>query len=84
MKNKNMEILMNDKNRYIGYVVKFKPDKGFGFIKNRSDGKCYFVHISQIVRHDSLNVGDTVEFSIGFNKRADKEQAEKVLVIENK
>ncbi|MDY5027150.1 MAG: cold shock domain-containing protein [Oliverpabstia sp.] len=84
MKNKEMEILIDDKNRYIGYVVKFKPEKGFGFIKNRSDGECYFVHISQIVGHDSLNVGDTVEFSIGFNKRADKEQAEKVLVIENK
>lgn len=79
-------VKMSDRNseesRYVGWVVKFHPDRGFGFIKSKN-GQRYFVHISQIVGDEILHVGDMVEFNIEFNKRANKEQATKVLVMEN-
>ena len=85
MKNsQDMESLMECDNRHIGYVSKFNPDKGFGFIKSKKDQQYYFVHISQVLGSDRLNVGDIVEFSIGFNQRANKEQAVDVLIMENR
>lgn len=75
------DLLGNDI-RYTGHVTRYTPERGFGFIKK--DGKYYFVHISQIVGGGNLAKGDLVEFSIGFNQKAGKEQAENVLVMENR
>lgn len=40
---------MSEQNRFVGRVIKFYPEKGYGFIRNRADQTSYFVHISQII-----------------------------------
>lgn len=49
--------------RLTGTVLKWMPDKGFGFIQG-SDGSQYFFHRSAVIRDvDTLQVSDAVTFT---------------------
>lgn len=67
--------------RMWGIVTKYNKERGFGFIKSKVDGQSYFVHVSQI-QDGVLERGYLVEFGVGISKKAGKEQAENVIVIE--
>jgi CspA family cold shock protein len=45
-----------------GTVKFFNESKGFGFIKDSSNGTEYFVHVSGLV--DEIKEGDDVEFDL--------------------
>lgn len=78
-----MELYMIEEKRHWGYVTKYISQKGYGFIRSKIDGQSYFVHRSQIPDR-FLTKGSLVEFSVGFNERTGKEEAQNVLVMESK
>mmetsp|Transcript_104677 Transcript_104677/g.291557 ORF Transcript_104677/g.291557 Transcript_104677/m.291557 type:complete len:379 (-) Transcript_104677:64-1200(-) len=55
--------------RFVGFIKSFNDQKGFGFIENDELKSMYgsdvFVHIKQL---GNFQVGDTVSFSVFFNK----------------
>ena len=67
--------------RKIGYVTNYFPDKGYGFCK--CDQESYFFHINNLLSKEPLSRGDKVEFSVGFNKRKQKEEAVDVIAMGN-
>lgn len=57
-----------------GRVKWFNDSKGYGFIKNDSDGRDIFVHYTSIIGNSSkksLEVGDRVTFSVGTSRKGD-------------
>ncbi|HVN58839.1 MAG TPA: cold shock domain-containing protein [Bacteroidales bacterium] len=50
-----------------GTVKFFNKSKGFGFIKDDSTGKEYFVHSSGLI--DNINENDKVTFEIEMGKK---------------
>ena len=50
-----------------GKVKWFNSEKGFGFIE-QEDGDDLFVHINE-VQGESLQEGDTVEFTVGEGRK---------------
>lgn len=67
--------------RYMGVVMSYNKDKGFGFIQSYEDGESYFFHISQFV-DDVPERGMVVEFSILENKKDGKKSCKNCLVVE--
>lgn len=69
--------------KYVGTVVWFDADKGYGFISRPGD-KDIFVHWSDIKREGFKTVkkGQEVAFSIGLNNRK-QPKATDVVVIED-
>lgn len=51
-----------------GKIVKFNPQKGFGFIQDES-GDRYYLHKSEMVKGYPI-VGWTVEFFVGTDRKA--------------
>ena len=56
-----------------GKVKWFDGKKGYGFVANRSDGKDYFVHFSEINSdgYKTLEEGQKVTFDIGEGKQGE-------------
>ena len=52
---------------YNGKVKFFNESKGFGFIKDESSGKEYFVHVSGLV--DEVKENDEVTFELKEGKK---------------
>jgi CspA family cold shock protein len=52
---------------YNGKVKFFNETKGFGFIKDESSGKEYFVHVSGLV--DEVKENDDVTFELKEGKK---------------
>ncbi len=52
---------------YNGKVKFFNSSKGFGFIKDESSGKEYFVHVSGLV--DEIKENDDVTFELKEGKK---------------
>jgi CspA family cold shock protein len=52
---------------YNGKVKFFNETKGFGFIKDESSGKEYFVHVSGLV--DEVKENDEVTFELKEGKK---------------
>jgi CspA family cold shock protein len=52
---------------YNGKVKFFNASKGFGFIKDESSGKEYFVHVSGLV--DEIKENDEVTFELKEGKK---------------
>ncbi len=52
---------------YNGKVKFFNESKGFGFIKDESSGKEYFVHVSGLV--DEVKENDDVTFELKEGKK---------------
>lgn len=65
----------------MGYVKTWYQDRGFGFIRDINTGKEYFVHYKKVA-DGMLYPKAVVEFSIGINKRTDKEEAYNILTVE--
>lgn len=81
MKDYNMEEFLNRENRHMGYVKAWFQDRGFGFIRDIDTGKEYFAHYKKVA-DGMLYSKSVVEFSVGINKRTDKEEAYNVLTVE--
>jgi cold shock protein len=61
-----------------GRVKYFNPDKGYGFIIT-DNGVDYFYHVSDVKDVKLTEVGDTVQFEVGNNKKG--ECAKEIKVI---
>lgn len=56
--------------RYQGEIIRWKEDKGFGFIKTPSIEKDIFLHISAIRnRQRQPTIGDTIYFDLKFEEQ---------------
>ena len=57
-----------------GKLIKWKDDRGFGFILCEHNQQQVFVHISAVQRSglDGLNEGDKVEFDTAVDQRSGK------------
>lgn len=66
--------------RIVGVVDRFFPDKGFGFLRF-ADGQTIFFHVTQC-DHDpsAITTGSPVTFIVGHNPKKGKPQAEEVRV----
>ncbi len=63
-----------------GELIKWKDDRGFGFIQPAEGGKEVFLHISEL--RDTTNrpqVGDTIDYHLGFE--AGKARASKASIV---
>lgn len=69
-----MEEFLNRDNRHTGYVKAWYGDRGFGFIRDTKTGNEYFVHYKKVA-DGVLYPKALVEFSVGINKRTNKEEA---------
>jgi cold shock protein len=54
---------MTDQNWHLGQIKFFDNDKGFGFVKDVTNGQDYFVHISKI-KTPPINDNDRVVFQL--------------------
>lgn len=54
---------MTDQNWHLGQIKFFDNDKGFGFVKDVTNGQDYFVHISKI-KTPPINDNDRVAFQL--------------------
>lgn len=55
----------------IGNVVRFFPERGFGFIHVENENHDYFFHVANVpleADQDALQTGDRVEFDAGERK----------------
>ncbi|MEG1441913.1 MAG: hypothetical protein RSC29_04565 [Oscillospiraceae bacterium] len=77
----NFEDFMNGKDRHLGTVTKYFPDRGFGFIKDRDSGENYFAHIHKFVDGEPVRKA-LYEFSIGTNKKSGKDEAYNIMTVE--
>lgn len=55
--------------RFLGVVVSFDPDRGFGFIRSRSLDSDVFVHIRSITGGQPLRAGQRVRFTAEASDR---------------
>ena len=65
--------------RSLGYVIAWKGDRGFGFIRQNDGELDAYVHISDVLNGDQMKVGVTVEYDT--IPQPDKPRAIKVLVL---
>jgi len=63
-----------------GFVTKYFPDRGFGFVRG-SDGVSRFAHRSQVIG-TVLKVGDVVEFDLAADDQGRSERCVQVIVME--
>lgn len=61
-----------------GIIVKYKADKGFGFIKDNNDGQDVFFHITRVKNRRTPVEGNTVKFLREVGKKGP--QASKVWI----
>ena len=67
--------------RYEGKLIRFDPEKGFGFVELAGFEDDIFVHKSQIPRESSLANGQVIEFSIAYREKDKKPQAREIKVL---
>jgi cold shock CspA family protein len=63
-----------------GTVIKWDPDRGFGFIKTE-DNDSYFAHLNDFNPRVEPEPGDRVQFEIVMDDRKSKLRADKIRVI---
>jgi len=51
-----------------GKVVLFKPDKGYGFVRDSSSDEDIFFHVSDFSPDTEPRAGQAVEFRVGQRK----------------
>lgn len=59
---------MSNVNTLMGTVKFYNISKGFGFVKENTTGKEYFMHVSGI-NEDTLNENDEVSFELKEGKK---------------
>ena len=67
--------------RYMGKIMSFNRNKGYGFIESDHDEESYFFHISQFV-DDVPERGMIVNFMLNTNKETGKQYCSNCLVVE--
>lgn len=78
---------MSEESKFIGEVLWFDPQKGYGFIGWQKDGvqqKDMFVHFSDVSceGYKTLHKHQKVSFSLGTNKHG-APKATEVIVLKN-
>lgn len=81
MEEQNKKKTWKPRSRYMGRIMSFNRDKGYGFIVSDYDGESYFFHMSQFV-DDVPERGMIVNFMINTNKETGKQYCTNCLVVE--